>query len=49
MKITTLSLENWKCFADRLDLSFSNIEIFSFPNGSGKTSVLEALYYGLWG
>lgn len=49
MKINTLRLENWKCFPDQLELDFSNIEIFSFPNGSGKTSVLEALYYGLWG
>ena len=49
MFIKSLTLENWKCFADELSLEFSTIEIFSFPNGSGKTSVLEAIYYGLWG
>lgn len=49
MKIKSLKLENWKCFSGKLELDFANIEIFSFPNGSGKTSVLEALYYGLFG
>lgn len=49
MRITSLKLSNWKCFSEELSINFSNIEIFSFPNGSGKTSVLEAIYYGLWG
>lgn len=49
MFIKSLELENWKCFSERLHLEFSNIEIFSFPNGSGKSSVLEAINYGIWG
>ena len=49
MLIKSIDIENWKCFSDRVSLTFSCIEIFSFPNGSGKTSVLEAIYYGLWG
>lgn len=49
MKITRLQLSNWKCFADELSLDFNTIEIFSFPNGSGKTAVLEAVMYGLYG
>lgn len=49
MHIRSLTLENWKCFSDSLHLEFNTIEIFSFPNGSGKTSVLEAIYYGLFG
>lgn len=49
MLIRSLSLENWKCFSESMTLDFNTIEIFSFPNGSGKTSVLEAVYYALFG
>lgn len=49
MFVKSLSIENWKVFSERIDLLFNTIEIFSFPNGAGKTSVLEAIYYGLWG
>lgn len=47
--IRTLYLDNWKCFSEPLEMSFNTIEIFSFPNGAGKTSVLEAIYFGIWG
>lgn len=49
MFIKSLHAENWKCFASEIDLDFSTIEIFSFSNGAGKTSVLEAVHYGIWG
>lgn len=49
MFIESVALENWKCFADKVELSFSDVEIFSFPNGAGKTSVLEGIIYGLYG
>lgn len=49
MFIKSISIDNWKVFSERIDLDFNTIEIFSFPNGAGKTSVLEAIYYGLWG
>ena len=49
MFIRTLYLDNWKCFSEPLEMSFNTIEIFSFPNGAGKTSVLEAIYFGIWG
>lgn len=49
MKINHLTLSNWKCFEEELSLDFEVVEIFSFPNGSGKTAVLEAINYGLYG
>ena len=49
MHIDKLTIENWKCFSEELSLSFSNIEILSFPNGSGKTSILEAILYAMYG
>lgn len=49
MYINSIKFNNWKCFPDEVNISFANLEIFNLPNGSGKTSVIEAIYYGLFG
>ena len=45
MVIKKISISCFRCFSN-LDLEFSELNNFFFgPNGSGKTSVLEALYF----
>lgn len=45
MRISTLSCANFKSYA-ALQLSFeSQVVAFTGPNGSGKTNLLDALYY----
>lgn len=45
MQITKLNLKNFRCFSD-LTLTFSaRIVLIEGKNGTGKTSVLEALHY----
>ena len=48
MKITSLSLTNFRCF-QQLNLTFNSpITLIVGDNGSGKTSILEALHYGCY-
>lgn len=49
MKIDSITIENWKCFSDSFSTNLSTVEIISMPNGSGKTSLFEAIVYGLYG
>ena len=45
MNITSLSLTNFRCFP-QLDINFdATITLIEGDNGSGKTSILEALHY----
>lgn len=45
MPIKTIRLEHFRCF-DRLDVPLSNkLTLISGANGTGKTSILEALYF----
>lgn len=45
MQILSLKLHNFRCF-NQLELDFnSKIVLITGPNGSGKTSILEALHY----
>ena len=45
MSIKKISISNFRCF-DSVDLEFSELNNFIHgANGSGKTSVLEALYF----
>lgn len=49
MILTHLSLQNFKNFpAKDIDLS-PGINVLQGPNGSGKTSILEAIEFGLYG
>lgn len=45
MQLQRLTIQNFRCF-DSLELTFSNPIIFIEGfNGSGKTSIVEALHY----
>jgi DNA replication and repair protein RecF len=45
MYLQNLTLKNFRVFSD-IDITFNNgINIISGPNGQGKTSILESIYY----
>lgn len=48
LKITRLKLLNWKCF-DNLDVKFQRRNIINRPNGTGKSSMFQAIIFGLFG
>jgi predicted ATPase len=43
LRITHLSIENFKCFKKRQDLKFEKITILTGANSSGKSSVMNAI------
>jgi predicted ATP-dependent endonuclease of OLD family len=45
MNIVQLSIENFKKFKDKVELSFSNQNFFVGENNTGKTSVIDAINY----
>ena len=48
MRIVTIHLKQFRCFAD-FNLEFTSpIAVLTGPNGIGKTSVLEALHYACY-
>ncbi|MDQ5890200.1 MAG: replication and repair protein RecF [Candidatus Dependentiae bacterium] len=48
MRITHLTLRNFRCF-ESLELDITNpLLVIEGPNGSGKSSIAEALYYGCY-
>ena len=49
MFINSIELENWKCFLNRTKFNFKNHELISMKNGSGKTSIFEAIMFIMWG
>lgn len=49
MKLNYIKLENWKCFTkEKFDFN-NNINILNRSNGTGKTSMLQAISYCLFG
>lgn len=46
LKVKSLYLENFKKF-NKIDLNFDKINIFIGNNGSGKSTIIEAITYGL--
>ncbi|MCK5808686.1 DNA replication and repair protein RecF [bacterium] len=44
MRVNSLSIKNFRCF-NELSLTFSNRVMITGKNGSGKSSVLESLYF----
>jgi exonuclease SbcC len=46
-----LSLEGFTSFRDRLDLDFSGLDLFAItgPTGAGKSSLIDALVFALYG
>ncbi|MDH4330553.1 MAG: ATP-binding protein [Candidatus Moranbacteria bacterium] len=49
MKISKLSIENFKKFKERFEFDFSDQNFFVGENNTGKTSVIEAINYLLSG
>lgn len=49
MFIKHLEVENWKCFARKKYFDFHQHELISQRNGTGKTSLFEAILYAIWG
>ena len=41
--ITTLSLQNFKCFQDLENISFGKVNLFTGSNGRGKSTILQSL------
>lgn len=51
MRPLRLSLEGFTCFRDRVDIDFSDLDIFAItgPTGAGKSSIVDAMTYALYG
>jgi DNA repair exonuclease SbcCD ATPase subunit len=50
MEFHRLEVTNWKCFANKKVFNFKDdLEVISWPNGHGKTSMFEAIMYAIWG
>lgn len=48
MRLKSIQLSNFRCFASQRLALDSPVVVLEGPNGSGKTSVLEALFYGCY-
>lgn len=49
VKINSLSIENWKCFSYKT-ISFKNgINFYNQENGSGKSTIIQAIFYCIYG
>lgn len=49
MIIKRLEVENWKCFSTKKSFEFGKHELIKMRNGTGKTSIFEAILYAIWG
>lgn len=49
MYIKHLEVENWKCFKNFKSFNFQKHELIKMKNGTGKTSIFEAILYAIWG
>ncbi len=51
MRPLKLSLEGFTSFRDRLDIDFSGLDLFAItgPTGAGKSSLIDALVFALYG
>ena len=48
MRITGITLKNFRCFPDKTIPITSNLVVIEGDNGSGKSSLLEALHYACY-
>src|SRR5271157_34381 len=51
MRPTKLTIEGFTSFRQRTDIDFSELDLFAItgPTGSGKTSIIDAITYALYG
>ena len=51
MRPSRLSLEGFACFKERQEIDFSSLELFAIagPTGAGKSSILDAMIFALYG
>ena len=49
MKINHLEIENWKCFDSKRSFDFNNHELITQQNGTGKTSIFQAILFAIYG
>ena len=49
MYIRKLKVNNWKCFDKTKKWKFNRNELIVAPNGTGKSSLFEAIRYAIWG
>lgn len=49
MFIESISVQNWKCFAREQTFVFKTLELINQRNGTGKTSLFEAIIFAIWG
>ncbi len=51
MRPIRLALEGFACYSDRVDLDFSDLDVFVItgPTGAGKTTIVDAITYALYG
>lgn len=51
MKITSVKIKNFRGFRNEKEIRFDNVPfvLLSAPNGSGKTSVIDAIEWCLTG
>lgn len=48
MRLEKLELETWMCF-DKKTYTFDDMNVWKMPNGTGKTSMISAIIYALYG
>ena len=48
MKLTEITIENYRCF-ERLNISFHpEVTVLIAPNGAGKTTIIDAARIAMW-
>ena len=49
MFIENIEIENWKCWKFKTIFNFKQHELIKWKNGTGKSSLMEAINYAIWG
>lgn len=49
MVLNHLELENWKCYSSKKHFNFSEHELINQKNGTGKSSLFEAVFFAITG